>query len=278
MRIDSHQHFWKYNQVDYVWMNEQHAIIQKDFLPEHLNPLLNKLDFDGTISVQARQSLEETDFLLQLAEDNSFIKGVVGWVPFCDKKVEKHIEKYRFENKIVGFRHVIHDEPDNNFILRPDFNEGIKSLSKFGLCYDILIFGRHLPQTIEFVDSHPRQIFIIDHIAKPKINKNSFDVDWANHMKKISEREHVYCKLSGMVTEILQESWDIDLLKPYFETILDAFGPQRMIFGSDWPVCLLKSTYSNWVNAVLCLINRLSANEQRSIMGENAERIYLQTH
>jgi L-fuconolactonase len=178
----------------------------------------------------------------------------------------------------VGFRHVIHDEPDNNFILRPDFNEGIKALSKFGLCYDILIFGRHLPQTIEFVDSHPRQIFIIDHIAKPKINKNSFDVDWANHMKKISEREHVYCKLSGMVTEILQESWDIDLLKPYFETILDAFGPQRMIFGSDWPVCLLKSTYSNWVNAVLCLINRLSANEQRAIMGENAERIYLQTH
>jgi L-fuconolactonase len=222
--------------------------------------------------------LEETDFLLQLAEDNSFIKGVVGWVPFCDKKVEKHIEKYRFENKIVGFRHVIHDEPDNNFILRPDFNEGIKALSKFGLCYDILIFGRHLPQTIEFVDSHPRQIFIMDHIAKPKINKNSFDVDWANHMKKISEREHVYCKLSGMVTEILQESWDIDLLKPYFETILDAFGPQRMIFGSDWPVCLLKSTYSNWVNAVLCLINRLSANEQRAIMGGNAERIYLQTH
>jgi L-fuconolactonase len=278
MRIDSHQHFWKYNQVDYVWMNEQHAIIQKDFLPEHLNPLLNKLDFDGTISVQARQSLEETDFLLQLAEDNSFIKGVVGWVPFCDKKVEKHIEKYRFENKIVGFRHVIHDEPDNNFILRPDFNEGIKSLSKFGLCYDILIFGRHLPQTIEFVDSHPRQIFIMDHIAKPKINKNSFDVDWANHMKKISERENVYCKLSGMVTEILQESWDIDLLKPYFETILDAFGPQRMIFGSDWPVCLLKSTYSNWVNAVLCLINTLSVNEQRAIMGGNAERIYLQTH
>lgn len=275
MRIDSHQHFWKYNPTDYVWMNDEHTIIKKDFLPADLLPLIHAAQIDGSIAVQARQTLEETDFLLQLAKDNAFIKGVVGWIPLCDANAAGYIDQYAEQKNIVGFRHVIHDEADEQFILRPDFNKGIIALSRYALCYDVLIFEKHLPQTIQFVDQHPEQLMVIDHIAKPRIRHNDFDYAWAANIKRLGERAHVNCKLSGMVTEVQGYMWNEELLKPYFEVVLEAFGPDRILFGSDWPVCLLGSTYSKWVDVVTSLISPLTQSEQAAIMGGTAERIYL---
>lgn len=276
MKIDSHQHFWQYNDSDYVWMSDQHAVIKRDFLPENLQPLLETAQLDGSIAVQARQMLAETDFLLQLAASHSIIKGVVGWIPFCDAQVEGYLEQYAGREKIVGFRHVIHDEPDDQFILRSDFNDGIKCLSHYSMCYDVLIFERHLPQTIQFVDQHPNLSLVIDHIAKPCIRQVEFHHTWAANIKRLAEREQVSCKLSGMVTQVGEnDHWDEALLKPYFDTVLEAFGPERLMFGSDWPVCLLKSTYARWVNTITSLISSLSSSDQTAIMGRTAERIYL---
>ncbi len=275
MRIDSHQHFWKYNETDYVWMNDQHTILKKDFLPEDLLPLLQVVQLDGCIAVQARQMLAETDFLLKLAQNNSCIKGVVGWIPFYEANAEGLVEQYADQDKMVGFRHVVHDEPDDQFILRPDFNNGIKCLSKYSLCYDLLIFEKHLPQTIEFVDQHPELSMVIDHIAKPRIRLNDFDHTWANNIKRLAERENVTCKLSGMVTEVIHNTWNPELLKPYFDVVLETFGPDRIMFGSDWPVCLLQSTYTKWVETVSSFITPLTHAEQEAIMGGTAERVYL---
>lgn len=275
MKLDSHQHFWQYNESDYGWMSDQHAIIKKDFLPEHLQTLLATTKLDGCIAVQARQVLAETDFLLQLAKDNSFIKGVVGWIPFCDAKVEGYLEQYAGRENLVGFRHVIHDEPDEQFILRADFNKGIQAFSKYSLCYDLLIFERHLPQTIQFVDQHPGLSMVIDHIAKPRITQDEFDHTWAVNIKRLAEREQVTCKLSGMVTEVQGGTWNEAMLKPYFDVVLEAFGPERIMFGSDWPVCLLQSTYTKWIETVLSFITSLTASEQAAIMGGTAERVYL---
>ena len=275
MRIDSHQHFWQYNPNDYVWMSEVHQVIRRDFLPEDLKPLLDAGSIDGTIAVQARQMLAETDFLLELANQNPLIKGVVGWIPFCGPGVEDQLDRYADNQYIVGFRHVVHDEPDDHFILRRDFNEGVKALSRFDLRYDILIFEKHLPQTIEFVDKHPQLAMVVDHIAKPKIRKGEFNDVWAMNMRKLAERDHVFCKLSGMVTEVKDEVWDITLLKPYFDVVLEAFGPNRLMFGSDWPVCLLKSEYLKWLDVMTQLIDPLSFTEKEAIMGGTANAFYL---
>lgn len=275
MRIDSHQHFWKYNATDYVWMSEEHNIIRRDFLPDDLQPLLTKGKMDGTIAVQARQLLSETDFLLDLAKTYPFIKGVVGWIPLCDINVEEYLDRYVHQNKIVGFRHVIHDEPDDHFILRHDFNAGIRKLIRYSFVYDILIFEKHLVQTIEFVDKHENLSMVVDHIAKPRIRKDTFDHVWAANIRKLGEREHVSCKLSGMVTEVRDNGWDVQVLKPYVDTVLEAFGADRILFGSDWPVCLLRSSYDIWLETVTTLISELSTTEQSAIMGENAKRIYL---
>ncbi len=275
MRIDSHQHFWKYNTSDYVWMSDEHHVIRKDFLPKDLQPLLDEKAIDGSIAVQARQMLEETDFLLDLADKYSMIKGVVGWIPLCDPNVEDYLAQYALQKKIVGFRHVVHDELDENFILRDDFNAGIKALSLYSLCYDVLIYEKHLPQTIQFIDKHPGLPIIVDHIAKPQIQRNAFDHRWAKHISLLAERDHVCCKLSGMVTEVRDPQWDVELLKPYFDVVLKTFGTDRIMFGSDWPVCLLESEYSTWVDTITSLIKGLTPTEQSAIMGGNAARVYL---
>ena len=277
MKIDSHQHFWQYNEVDYVWMGEVHNAIKKNFLPNDLQPLLKENNLDGSIAVQARQTIAETNFLLGLASNNSIIKGVVGWLPLCETDVEGMIEKYAAEKNIVGFRHVIHDEPDDLFILRKDFNNGIKCLKHHSLCYDILIFEKHLPQTIKFVDQHPEIKMVIDHIAKPRISNSKFDHTWAENIKQLSTRENVTCKLSGMVTEVIDGKWDKALLQPYFDIVLEAFGPDRLMFGSDWPVCLIQSNYTKWFDTINSLIASLTLFEQSAIMGGNAKRIYLRS-
>lgn len=275
LRIDSHQHFWQYSAADYPWMSEAHAIIKRDFLLEHLVPLLKSGNIDGAIAVQAMQQLKETDFLLSLADQHSNLLGVVGWIPFCNRDVEDHIRKYAENPKTVGFRHIIQDEPDDQFMLRSDFNDGIRLLTRYSLCYDLLIFERHLPQSREFVDKHPSLSIIVDHIAKPRIHSNEFDHTWAKNIKQLAERDQVSCKLSGLVTEVRDAEWNTELLQPYFDTVLEAFGPKRLLFGSDWPVCLLRSEYETWLRVVSELIAPLSVSEQEAIMGGNAARIYL---
>jgi L-fuconolactonase len=274
MRIDSHQHFWKYHSEDYPWITDAHAVIKRDFLPEDLSPLLKAANLNGCVAVQAMQQLGETDFLLKLAESDSSIVGVVGWVPFCDANVEDHIARYAENSKTVGFRHIIQDEPDDQFMLRSDFNDGIRLLTRYSLCYDLLIFERQLPQSFAFVDKHPELSIIVDHIAKPRIRKNEFDYHWANNIRQLAERDQVSCKLSGLVTEVRDVDWDFELLQPYFNTVLEAFGPKRLLFGSDWPVCLLRSQYEQWLQFVTSMIAPLTASEQAAIMGENAARIY----
>ncbi|MFM2170963.1 MAG: hypothetical protein RI957_1192 [Verrucomicrobiota bacterium] len=275
MKIDSHQHFWKYNAAEYPWMGEELAMCRRDLLPQDLEPLLDASGLDGSIAVQARQITGETDFLLELAAAHSRIFGVVGWIPLCDPDVARDLERYASHEKIVGFRHVIQDEADDDFILRPDFNAGVRELGRYPLCYDILIFGKHLPQTIRFVDQHPGIRMVLDHVAKPCIRRGEFDQAWAHDIRELAKRDHVTCKLSGMATEVRDGAWDEETLRPYFDTVIEAFGPQRLMFGSDWPVCLMRTTHSRWVDAVRSWIAPLSPDEQSAIMGGTAEKVYL---
>jgi L-fuconolactonase len=274
MKIDSHHHLWAINDTDYVWMTDDHAAIRRDFLPEHAADAFQASGIDGSVVVQARQMEQETRWLLELASEHDWIRAVVGWAPLLQDAGEPFLEHVAAHPKLRGIRHVVHDEPDDDFILRDDFGAGIKRLAGYGLVYDLLIFARHLPQTIRFVDRHPGQAFGVDHLAKPVIRRGRFDEAWARGIRELAERENVSCKLSGMVTEVRDEHWDLDLLRPYVGTVLDAFGSERVMFGSDWPVCLLRSQYAGWVDAVHELIADLSGSEKAAIWGRNAARIY----
>lgn len=278
MKIDSHHHLWAINDTDYVWMSEAHAAIRRDFLSAELDDALDGSGLDGSVAVQARQMVEETQFLLDFADANPRIRGVVGWVPLCENGGEPFLERFAAQPNLVGVRHVVHDEPDDDFLLRPDFNEGIRNLAKYGLRYDILIFWKHLPQTIRFVDMHPDQPFVVDHIAKPRIAAGAFDLEWAAGIRELAKRENVSCKVSGMLTEVRGAAWDIDLLRPYFDTVYEAFGPQRVMFGSDWPVCLLRSSHAEWTRICTDLTKDLAPAEQAAFWGGNAERIYQLSH
>lgn len=274
MKLDSHQHFWVINDTDYVWMSDAHSPIKRDFLPSDLEALSAVSGIDGCVAVQARQTIEETQWLLDLAEQNNFIRAVVGWIPLLEDDAAPWLDQFAAQPRLAGVRHVVHDESDDNFILRDDFNAGIKQLAAHSLVYDLLIFAKHLPQTVRFVDRHPSQSFVVDHIAKPTIQQDSFDQSWADGIRELAERENVSCKVSGMLTEVRDLAWDINLLQPYFDTILEAFGSQRIMFGSDWPVCLLRTEYSGWVQIAADLAASLSTDEQAAFWGENAARIY----
>jgi L-fuconolactonase len=271
--IDAHNHFWRYTAEEYSWIGEGMEQIRRDFLPDDLLIEIRAAGVDGTIAVQARQTVAETKWLLELAEGHDFIKGVVGWAPFLEPSLKEEVTGFLERGKLKGLRHVIHDEPDPNFILRGDFNEGINKIQKFGLVYDILIFERHLPQTIEFVDRHPNQIFVVDHIAKPRIRKGTL-WPWQKHLTELARRENVTCKFSGMATEASWTDWQQSDLVPYVDTVLAAFGPKRLLFGSDWPVVLVATDYSNWVETAGALISQLSPDEQQQIMGGTAKRVY----
>ena len=273
MRIDSHHHFWKYDSAEYGWITEEMDVIRRDFLPGHLEAEIKKADIDGVVSVQARQTVEETAMLLEFARGNDFIKGVVGWVPLVSPTVESDLEALAGERKLRGVRHVLQAEPDDLYILREDFNAGIRALKRFGLVYDILILARHLPQTVTFVDKHPSQIFVLDHIAKPGIKDGLFE-PWNTDMRKLAERENVFCKLSGMVTEARWQGWTVGQLRPYMDAVLEAFGPERVMFGSDWPVCLVASGYKRWLETVRGYAAKLSSDEQAQLFGATAERLY----
>lgn len=272
-RIDSHHHLWKYSLKDYSWMGDGMDAIRRDFLADELRQVTQEGRIDGVVTVQARQSVAETEWLLDLASRHDWMRGVVGWVPLIDAAVGSHLERYAANPKLKAVRHVLHDESDDFYILRDDFNRGIARLEKLGVRYDILIFERHLPQTIEFVDRHPNQVFIVDHIAKPRI-KDHLLSPWRECMRDLARRANVYCKLSGMVTEADWNAWTEEELRPFIETVLECFGPSRLMFGSDWPVALVACTYKKWIEVVERATESLSPFERDRLFGGTAKEAY----
>lgn len=248
-------------------------LIRRDFLVPELQDAMREGRIDAVITVQARQSLVETDWLLDLASRHDFMRGVVGWVPLADPAVAAHLEKYWNYPKLKAVRHVLHDESDDFYMLREDFNRGVALLEDVGLRYDILIFERHLPQTMEFVDRHPNQIFIVDHIAKPKIKEHLLS-PWRERIQDLARRENVYCKLSGVVTEADWNNWTEQDIQPYVDTVLECFGANRLMFGSDWPVALAACPYKKWIDVVERFTASLSGPERDRLFGGTAEEAY----
>jgi L-fuconolactonase len=275
MRIDSHHHFWKYDANEYAWINDAMSVLKRDFGPTELAPLCKATGVDGVVSVQASQSLLETERLIRFAETESLVSGVVGWVPLASSGVGAELEKLALSPWLKGVRHVVQDESDPEFLLHTAFNAGIRRLREFNLSYDLLIYPWQLPATIKFVDMHPEQPFILDHIAKPAIEGSKYDAEWEANIRELAKREQVLgCKFSGIVTEVRDADWSADLLRPYWNVVLDAFGAERLMFGSDWPVILLRSAYATWVAAVEALTSELSAEQQAAFWSENVRRVY----
>jgi L-fuconolactonase len=272
-RIDAHHHFWRYDPVEYSWISDDMSAIRRSFGPADLAAEQKRAGLDGAVSVQARQSLEETWQLLTYADQNDFIKGVVGWVPLTSPDLNRTLATVATHPKLRAVRHVLQDEPDPFYILREDFNRGIAALQPFHLTYDILIFERHLPQTIEFVDRHPNQVFVVDHLAKPRV-KEGLISPWRENLRKLAERPNVYCKMSGLATEADHRHWTEDQLRPYMNVVLEAFTPKRVMFGSDWPVCLVAVDYGAWVKIVERSVAALSLPEQERIWGGTAREAY----
>jgi len=272
-RIDTHQHFWKYNQRDYVWMTSGMDKLRKDYLPPDLMPLMNAAGVGGTIAVQARQSLEESIWLLQLAEDYPFIRAVVGWVDLCGEGVIEQLEQFARHPKFRGVRHVVHDELDDEFMLRKSFLLGLSQLKRYGLTYDLLLFPRHLPVACEVAKRLPDQSFVLDHIAKPRIRTRDIE-PWAADLRRLARFANVSCKISGLVTEAAWDSWKPEDFRPYLDVVLDAFGSKRLMIGSDWPVCTLAAEYLSVINLEAQYIAELSADEQQAIWSTNALEAY----
>jgi len=273
MRIDAHQHFWQFNQQDYGWMGPEMKILQVNHLPQDLRPEIDSVGIAGTIAVQSRQSLKETSWLLTLAQEFSFIKGVVGWVDLRSPKVGEQLERFSKHPKLCGIRHVVHDEPDDNFILGDDFQRGISLLMAYDLTYDLLIFPKHLKAAHELVTNFPEQKFILDHIAKPNI-KDGILTPWDQDIRKLGSFPNVSCKLSGMVTEADWRKWEPEDFRSYLDVVFDAFGPERLAFGSDWPVCRVAGTYQEIFKLVNDYIDPLAPRERSLILGENAAEFY----
>ena len=277
-RIDAHHHLWRYSAAEYGWIEEEMAALRRDFLPSDLKDAMTFAAIDGTIAVQARQSLDETRWLLDMADANDAIRGVVGWAPIAGEDFPGVVEEFDGRGKLKGLRHVIQDERDPHYILREDFNSGIRTMVDSGLVYEILIFERHLEDAITFVDEHPRQPFVLDHIAKPLIAAGQLD-PWATRMRELGRRENVCCKLSGMVTEA---DWRADptaarslaTLKPYLDVAVEAFGPMRLMAGSDWPVCLLATGYAQWFDLLRSYFAGFSEPERAAIFGGTAIEVY----
>jgi len=273
MKIDTHQHFWVYNTHDYPWMGPGMDSLRRDFLPPDLAPLLQSGGVDGTVSVQARQCLEETSFLLELADQYPLIKGVVGWVELCSPSVEEQIAKFATHPKLRGVRHIVHDEPDDQFMMRPDFIRGIGKLAKFNFTYDLLLYPRHVPVAVELVKLFPDQPFVVDHIAKPFIKDHKI-APWDRDIRALAAFENVYCKVSGMVTEADWKDWTPADFPPYLDVIFESFGTKRIMVGSDWPVCTLAANYQDVLQIPTDYLKKLSSDEQAAVWGENAKRFY----
>lgn len=273
MHIDSHQHFWIYNEKEFGWLDDSMAELRRNFLPDDLAPELARTGFHGSVVVQTRQTLEETPWLLELADRSAHILGVVGWVDLCSPECRSQLEVFSTHPKLVGIRHIVQSEPDERFLLRPDFLRGIALLEEFDLAYDILIYTRHLPVAAEFVERFPRQRFVLDHLAKPPIKNHEIDA-WAEGIRRIAAFPNVFCKLSGMVTEADWQHWTVEDIQPYLDVAFESFGASRLMIGSDWPVCLVGSKYGQVMDVVNNYLQGRSSEEREAVMGGNAQQFW----
>ena len=271
--IDSHQHFWKYTEARGGWITDEMALLRRDFLPDEYEGECARNGIDGSVAVQVDQSESETLFLLDLAESNSRIAGVVGWADLCSPQIAERLKFFSQFKKLRGFRHIAQAEPDERFLVRSDFLRGIGRLREFDFTYDILIYPKQLPAAIELVSRFPEQRFVVDHLAKPLIKAGSRE-PWAGHMRAIAQNRNVFCKVSGMVTEADWLGWKPEDMRPYLDVVFEAFGPERVMFGSDWPMCLLAASYTRLKQLVENYIQTLPAADQENVFGGSATRFY----
>jgi len=273
MRIDAHQHFWRYNPAEYEWIDDSMTSLRRDFLPEDLKNELGSAGFDGAIAVQARQTVEETRWLLELAEAYPQVAGVIGWVDLRSPDVRSQLAKFAANPKLVGIRHIVQSEPDDRFLLQPEFLRGTTVLEEFNLTYDILIYPRHLLVAAEFVNRFPGQHFVLDHLAKPFIKCGTLD-PWRADIRELAKYANVFCKLSGLVTEADWKNWKPSHIHPYLDTAFEYFGAERLMIGSDWPVCTVAGSYSQVMNVVIEYLDKYDASVRDAVLGTNAERLW----
>jgi len=271
--IDAHQHFWRYRPPGPAWMGDGMDGLRRNFLIEDLVAVAAEVGVTGAILVECERTIEETSWLSAIAHSSDFTCGVVGWLPLTSPQIVSEIERVACLPKVKGVRHPIHDESDDQFVLRDDFNRGVSALERFGLRFDLLVFERHLPQTIQFVDRHPNQVFVLDHIAKPRIQDRVLS-PWKENLTELARRQNVYCKLSGLVTEANWHTWSSEDLRPYVEVVFDAFTPKRVMFGSDWPLVTLASSYTLWAETARGWIAQLSVTEREWIEARAAQQAY----
>lgn len=272
MIIDAHQHLWKYDPVRDHWIEDSMEVLRKDFLPKDLKPILDANGVAGCIAVQADQSEEETEFLLKCAQENPFLKGVVGWVDLRAGNVEERLANYSQNEYFKGVRHIVQAEKDD-FLLNKDFQNGVGKLSQYGLSYDLLIYPRQFPATLEMVEKFPNQIFVLDHIAKPSVSEK-LDAEWVKNIHLLSKHENVFCKISGMVTETKNFEWVKSDFTPYLASVVSAFGTDRLLYGSDWPVCLLAADYKEVLGIIVDYFQNFSTLEKSKIFALNAIKAY----
>jgi L-fuconolactonase len=272
IQIDSHQHFWSYDERQYPWIPKG-SPLHRDWLPNDLSPLLANAGLEDCIAVQARQTVEESRWLLTLADHAPIIKGVVGWVDLQSERVEEQLEELSKHPKFVGVRHVVQDEPDVNFMLRPNFLRGIDRLKPFNLTYDILIYPKQLSAALELIKRFPEQPFVLDHIAKPFIKAGTLS-PWQEQIRELAKASNLFCKVSGMITEADHANWKLSDFKPYLDVVFEAFGVDRLMYGSDWPVCLLAGSYERVFGLVEDYTRPLSQEARAGFLGDNAARFY----
>lgn len=273
LRIDAHQHFWLYNDREFAWIDDSMADLRRNFLASDLQPELKANGFHGSVVVQTCQTLHETRWLLELAEHNPFVLGVVGWADLGSSEIALQLKELAANPKLVGLRHIVQSEPDDRFLLRREFLRGIAELEEFDLAYDILIYARHLPVAIEFVQKFPRQRFVLDHMAKPPIKAKEID-SWADGIHRLSEFPNVFCKLSGLVTEADWHNWTARDITPYLDVAFDSFGPDRLMIGSDWPVCLVAASYAQATGLVKDYVVKRAPDRAAGVLGGNAQRFW----
>jgi L-fuconolactonase len=261
MRIDAHVRFWRYHESEHRWMSPEMDPVRRDCLPAEVEPLLEQRGFDGCMALQSRHKLAETRFLLKLAESHPSIAGVIGWVDLRSRRVSEQLDEFVSHHRFKGLRHVLHDEPDDEFMLHDDFQRGLAEVGRRGLSYDVLVYGAHLPVVLQLVDAFPEQRFVLDHLGKPLV-QNQLLSPWQERLRELAKREHIVGKISGLTTETDWNSWRSEDFRPYLEVALEAFGPDRLMLGSDWPMCELSGGYEKVTSLWFDFISRLSPDEQ----------------
>jgi L-fuconolactonase len=271
--IDAHHHLWRYSTAEYGWIDDSMRALRRDFMPDDLKAVIASTEVVAAVAVQARQTIDETRWLLQLARNNPFIVGVVGWAPIISPDFPKLLDELRMDSNLKGLRHVLQDESDEAFALQPEFQRGMQAMAGTGLSYDLLIFEHHLPMAIQLVDRNPEISFILDHLGKPNITGQKIS-PWRENLRELARRSNVTCKVSGLATEANWKNWLLADLEPYLDIALECFGPERLLAGSDWPVCTVATSYERWWNTLRQWASKLSTREQESVLGGNAARVY----